>query len=182
VYKRLIWRSIHHEFCPHITFGVVWVGNQYLFCRCVCNVWVSRNSSVGMTTHYRLDGPGIKSRWDKFFRTRPDLPWGPHPASYTMGTGSFTGGKAAGVWLQAGRSGDQIPVGQVFPHLSRPALGPTPSLLYNVYRVFHRGVKRPGCGLDYPPPSSAEVKERVELYLYSTFGPSWPVPTLLVPL
>jgi hypothetical protein len=26
-----------------------------------------------------------------------------------------------------------------------------------------------------PPPSSAEVKERVELYLYSPSGPSWPV-------
>ena len=37
------------------------------------------------------------------------------------------------------------------------------------------GVKRPGCGVDQPPPSSAEVKERVKLYLYSTSGPSWPV-------
>jgi hypothetical protein len=37
------------------------------------------------------------------------------------------------------------------------------------------GVKLPGCGVDHPPPSSAEVKERVELYLYYAFGPSWPV-------
>jgi len=37
------------------------------------------------------------------------------------------------------------------------------------------GVKRPGRGVDYPPPSSAEVKERVELYLYSPSGTSWPV-------
>ena len=37
------------------------------------------------------------------------------------------------------------------------------------------GVKRPGHGNDYPPPSSDEVKERVELYLYSPSGPSWPV-------
>jgi len=29
-----------------------------------------------------------------------------------------------------------------------------------------RGVKRPGRGVNHPPPSSAEVKERVELYLY----------------
>jgi len=32
------------------------------------------------------------------------------------------------------------------------------------------GVKQPGCCVDYPPPSSAGVKERVELYLYS---PLW---------
>jgi hypothetical protein len=37
------------------------------------------------------------------------------------------------------------------------------------------GVKRPGNGVDHPPPSSAEVKERVELYLYSPSGSSWPV-------
>jgi hypothetical protein len=37
------------------------------------------------------------------------------------------------------------------------------------------GVKRPGRGVDHTLPSRAEVKERVELYLYSTFGPSCPV-------
>jgi len=38
-----------------------------------------------------------------------------------------------------------------------------------------RGVRRPGRDVDQPPLSSAEVKERVELYLYSPSGPSWPV-------
>jgi len=37
------------------------------------------------------------------------------------------------------------------------------------------GVKQLGRSIDHPPPSSAEVKERVGLYLYSPFGPSWPV-------
>jgi hypothetical protein len=37
------------------------------------------------------------------------------------------------------------------------------------------GVKRPGRGVDHPPQSSAEVKEGVELYLYSPCGPSLPV-------
>jgi hypothetical protein len=37
-----------------------------------------------------------------------------------------------------------------------------PSLLYNGYRVFP-GVKRRGRGDEQRPPSSAEVKERVEL-------------------
>jgi hypothetical protein len=32
------------------------------------------------------------------------------------------------------------------------------------------GVKWPGHGVDHPPPSTAEVKERVELYLYSPVG------------
>ena len=36
-------------------------------------------------------------------------------------------------------------------------------------------VQRPGRGVEDPPPSSAEVKERVELYLYSLSEPSWPV-------
>ena len=36
-------------------------------------------------------------------------------------------------------------------------------------------LKRPGRGVEHPTPSSAEVKEKVELYLYSPSGPSWPV-------
>jgi hypothetical protein len=37
------------------------------------------------------------------------------------------------------------------------------------------GVKRPGRGINHPTPYSAEVKDRIELYLYSLSGPSWPV-------
>jgi hypothetical protein len=48
-------------------------------------------------------------------------------------------------------------------------------LLYSGYRVSFPEVKRPGRGIYHPPPSSAEVKERVELYLYSPSGPLWPV-------
>ena len=33
-------------------------------------------------------------------------------------------------------------------------------------------VKRPGRGVDHPPPSSAEVEERIELYICSASGPS----------
>jgi len=39
------------------------------------------------------------------------------------------------------------------------------SLLYNGHRVSFRGVQRPGSGVDHPPPSSAEVKERVVIPL-----------------
>jgi hypothetical protein len=53
------------------------------------------------------------------------------------------------------------------------ALGPTqPS--NNGYRVFPEG-KAAGAWRLPPTPSNAEVKERVELYLKSPSGPSWPV-------
>jgi hypothetical protein len=66
-------------------------------------------SSVGITTSYGLDSPGIESRW-----------------------------------------------GRDFPHLSRQPWGP-PSLLYNGYRVFSGGRKRPVRDADPSPPSSAKV-------------------------
>jgi len=37
------------------------------------------------------------------------------------------------------------------------------------------GVKRPGCGVDHPPPFGAEVERRVELYICYPSGPPWPV-------
>jgi hypothetical protein len=49
------------------------------------------------------------------------------------------------------------------------------SLLCNWYRVYFPGENRAGCGVNHPPPFSAEVKERVQLCLYSPCGPSWPV-------
>jgi len=36
-------------------------------------------------------------------------------------------------------------------------------------------VKQPELGFDHATTSSAQVKERVELYLYSSSGPSWSV-------
>jgi hypothetical protein len=63
--------------------------------------------------------------------------------------------------------------GEIFRRRPDRPWGP-PSLLYNGYRVCFPGVKRPGRGVDHPPSSSASVKERVELFLYSPSGPSWP--------
>jgi len=88
---------------------------------------VGLDSSVGIATRYGLDGPGIESRWGARFSAPIQTGHGAHPASYTMGTGSFP------------------------------------------------GVKRPGRGVGHRPPSGAEVKGIVELYLYYPSGPSWPV-------
>ena len=50
-------------------------------------------SSVGIATAYGLDGPGIESRWGEIFTPVQTGP-GAHPASCTMGTGSFPGVKS----------------------------------------------------------------------------------------
>ena len=59
----------------------------------VCDFVSAQHSSVGIATDYGLDGPGIESRWRARFSARPDRPWGAHPASCTLGTGSFPGVK-----------------------------------------------------------------------------------------
>ena len=64
--------------------------------------------------------------------------------------------------------------GEIFRTRRDRPWGP-PSLLYSGYRVSFQGVKRTGRGVGHPSPSSAEVKERIELYLYDRSGPSWPV-------
>jgi len=56
--------------------------------------------------------------------------------------------------------------GEIFRTSPNRPWGP-PSLLYNGYRVFLGGKVLPGRDADPSPPSSAEVKNRVELYLYS---------------
>jgi hypothetical protein len=102
---------------------------------------VDRDSSVGISARYGLDGPGIEYWWGTRFYTPVQTRPVAHPASCTMGTGSFPRGKAAGAWR-------------------------------------------------WPPTATrVEVKERVELNLYSRSGPSWlvlgwplPLPLLFLPL
>ena len=48
-------------------------------------------SIVHIATGYGLDDPGIKSRWGARFSTPVQPGPGAHPASCTMGTGSFPG-------------------------------------------------------------------------------------------
>jgi len=51
-------------------------------------------SSVGLATGYGLDGPGIESRWGPNFFAPVQTGPGAHPASCTIGTGSFLGVKS----------------------------------------------------------------------------------------
>jgi hypothetical protein len=85
---------------------------------------VGRDSSVDITTGYGLDGPRIESRLGSRFSTPVQTDPEAHPASCTMGTGSFPGVK-----------------------------------------------ERPERDADTSTPSSAVGHERVELYLYSPYGP-----------
>jgi len=54
-------------------------------------------SSVGIATELRAGRSGIEARWGRDF---PPVQTGPggHPASCTMGTGSFPGVEATGAW------------------------------------------------------------------------------------
>jgi len=76
--------------------------------------------------------------------------------------------------LWAGLSGDRIPVEARFSVPVQTGPGAHPAS-YTMGTVSFPGVKRPGRGFGHTPPSSAEVKECVELYLSSPSGPSWPV-------
>jgi hypothetical protein len=73
--------------------------------------------------------------------------------------------------------------GKIFCTCTDHPRGPS-SFLYKEYSVSLRRVKGPGHGVDHPPQSSTEIKERLQLYLYSHSGPSWPIlgSSLLLPL
>jgi hypothetical protein len=46
-----------------------------------------------------------------------------------------------------------------------------PQPLYKGYLVSFPGVKRPGRGVNHPPPSSTDVQERLEMYFYTPSEP-----------
>ena len=63
----------------------------------------------------------------------------------------------------AGRSGDRIPVWERFTASAHTDRGAHPA--------SYTKVRRSGRGVDNPPPSSAKVEGRVEVYISSTSGP-----------
>ena len=83
-------------------------------------------SVVGIATGYRLDGPGIESRWGARFSAPVQTGPGAHPASCTMGTGSFPGVKSGrgvtltphpllALWSWKGRAIPLLPLWAVRP-------------------------------------------------------------------
>jgi len=100
--------------------------------------------------------------------------------TFTYNSGLFSYLKRAGISQSVKRlatgwtvQGSNPGRGEIFRARPDQRWGP-PSPLNNGYRVFPAG-KTAGAWRWPPTPSSAGVKERVELYLYSTSGPSWPV-------
>jgi len=77
--------------------------------------------------------------------------------------------------LRSGWFRDQIPVGARLSAPIQTGPEPHPASYTMGTGSLSLEVKWPEHGIDHSSPSSAEVKERVELYLYSLSGPSWPV-------
>ena len=71
--------------------------------------------------------------------------------------------------LQAGLSREQIPVMARLSAPVQPGTGAHPAS-YTMATGSFSGVKRPVRGVAYPSTSSAEVKQRVQLYVYAPLG------------
>jgi hypothetical protein len=78
----------------HVNILLISISLQHAAYICM----VCRCSSVGIVNRYKLDGPGIESRWGRYFphSSRPVL--GPTQLTYELGTGPLTGRKAAEAW------------------------------------------------------------------------------------
>jgi len=73
-------------------------------------------------------------------------------------------------WTGIAQSESLVPGGgEIFRTRPDRSWGPS-IVLYNGCRVFPRG-KAAGRGVDHPLPYSTEVKESVELHIYSTYEP-----------
>jgi hypothetical protein len=85
-------------------------------------------------------------------------------------------GIATGYGLDYRMNGIRFPKGAgnfSLDTVSRPALGPIQHLIQWVPGALYLGIKRPRREADHSHPSSAEVKECVELYIHASNTSSW---------
>jgi len=106
--------------------------HQSLFLKSINFVLLSHSlyglgSSAGIATDYRLDGPGIESRWGRDFlpvQTGPEA----HTASCTMGTRSFPGVKCCGQGMLLTTHPLLVPRSWKSRAVPLPPSGPQPGL------------------------------------------------------
>jgi len=83
---------LYHIFPLYLVNGTIF-GKKDVKIKCVLIFTIHHFSGLGsvvsIATGYRLDGPGIESRWEARFSAPVQTSPGAHPASCTMGTGSF---------------------------------------------------------------------------------------------
>ena len=93
----------------------------------------------------------------------------------TISAKAYINARGPGIATDCGLNGPGIESRwvEIFRRPDRP--WDPPSLLYNGYRVFLGGRKRPGRDADPSPFLVPRSKNRVELYLYCPYGPSWPI-------
>jgi hypothetical protein len=111
---------------PHMPFSA---GSQChkVFFKSILNIQLSLlylcrpGSSVGIATCYGLDGPGTESRWGARFSAPIQTGPGVHPASCTVGTGSFLG-------IESGRGVTLTPHPLLVPRSKNSRAIPLPSL------------------------------------------------------
>jgi hypothetical protein len=100
--------------------------------------------------------------------------WTFFPMTYILNNYFFLRGCSAGLrTIGVLRFDSRRRLGIFLFTASRPALGPTHPPIQWVPGALSLGVKRPDRETDHSPPSSAEVRECVELYLHSPDKPSW---------
>jgi hypothetical protein len=125
------------------------------------------------------------NKWANQLTTRNKvlIPWAAQYISHILWYPKFVVGWRSRYtdWLRPEPSGDRIPVGGEIFRTRPDRHWVPPSRLYRGYWPLFPGVMRPGRGVHHPPSYSAEVRERVELYL-SPSGPSRPVLGRTLPL
>jgi len=81
-------------------------------------------------------------------------------------------------WMVRGSNGSSSDIFRTLP--DQP--WSQPSLLYDGHRFSIPGVKRPGRGVERPPPNLTPKFKKIQIYLYSFCGPSWAAIVWTIPL